>query len=73
MLYLIEQFKENYDLVIYDPPHLLNFTDVNFLATHTDGLLMVVGIAKTHKSSVKKTVKQIEEFNLPTLGIVANH
>lgn len=73
MKHLMEDLSLRYDLVIYDTPHFLDSPDVSFLAANTDGIIMVVGINKTHQSLVKQAVKQINTFRLPTLGVVANH
>jgi Mrp family chromosome partitioning ATPase len=47
--------------------------DANFLAAHTDGILMVVGVRKTNRSVVMQVLEQLNTFRLPTLGVVANH
>ena len=47
--------------------------DANFLAAHTDGILMVVAVDKTNRSLVKQVIDQLNTFRLPTLGVVANH
>jgi len=70
---LMKEFEAKYDLVIYDPPHFLDSTDISFLAAHTDGILMVVGVAKTAQSKLKIALEQINTFSLPTLGVVANY
>jgi len=46
MQYLMEQFETAFDLVIYDTPHL-GLADTNFMAAHTDGILMVIKSGKT--------------------------
>jgi capsular exopolysaccharide synthesis family protein len=73
MQYLMEEFQATFDLVIYDTSHLVSFMDANFLAAHTDGILMVVGVRKTSRSVVMQVLNQLNTFRLPTLGIVANH
>ena len=73
MQQIMEDLSVKYDLVIYDPPHFLDSPDVSFLAAHTDGIILVVGINKTRQSLVKQAVNQINTFRLPTLGVVANH
>jgi capsular exopolysaccharide synthesis family protein len=73
MPYLIEQFQTVFDLVIYDTPHLLGLADANFLAAHTDGILMVVGVGKTDRSVVMQLLHKLNSFHLPILAIVANH
>lgn len=73
MQHLMEQFQAVFDLVIYDTPHLLGIVDANFLADHTDGLLMVVGLSKTKLSEVMQVLNKLNSLRLPILGIVANH
>lgn len=71
MEYLAELFETKYDLIIYDPPHFLDSGDISFLIDHTDGALMVVTVAKTHQSKVKKALKIMDKFNLNGLGSIA--
>ncbi len=73
MQYLMEEFQATFDLVIYDTSDLVEFMDANFLAAHTDGILMVVAVSKTSRSVVKQVIDQLNTFRLPTLGVVANH
>ena len=73
MQYLMEQFQAAFDLVIYDAPHLLGIADANFLAEHTDGLLMVVGVGKTKRSVFMQVLNELNNFRLPILGVVANY
>jgi len=73
MQYLMEEFQATFDLVIYDTSPLVDFMDANFLAAHTDGILMVVAVNKTSRSVVKQVIEQLNTFRLPTLGVVANH
>ncbi len=67
------QIERQFDLVIYDTPDLLGPLDANFLATYTDGILMVVAVRETKQSSLQKVVNQLEKYHLPILGLVANH
>ncbi len=70
---LMAQLQAKYDLVIYDPPNFFQAADISFLASQSDGLLIVVGLKKTRQSLNKKMIQQIQQFNLPILGIVANY
>ncbi|AOX01602.1 hypothetical protein BJP34_21100 [Moorena producens PAL-8-15-08-1] len=69
---IMGHFQEKFDLVIYDTPNLLNYTDANFLAANTDGILMVVGLRGTKKSQFKQVLDQIDRFGLTCLGVVVN-
>lgn len=73
MQYLMEEFQATFDLVIYDTSHFQGFMDANFLAAHTDGILMVVAVGKTKRSLVMNVMEQLNTYRLPTLGVVANH
>jgi capsular exopolysaccharide synthesis family protein len=70
---LMEELHSKYDLVIYDAPKFLDFTDTSFLAAQTNGIIMVVGVGKTSQSLLKKAVARINAFNLTSLGVIANH
>lgn len=72
MQHLMEQFQTVFDLVIYDTPHL-GMADANFLAAHTDGILMVVGVRKTKRFIVTQVLNKLNTFRLPILGTVANY
>lgn len=64
--------QAKYDLVVYDTPPILGLLDTNFLATHTDGILLVVGLGKTDRSSVDKALEELKAGRVPVLGTVAN-
>ena len=68
---LNQQFKEAFDLIVYTAPAFLAYMDTSFLAAHTDGVIGVVKIGTTPKSSVSKSLQQMENFELRNLGIVA--
>lgn len=72
MQHLMKELKTRYDLIIYDPPHFLESMDASFLASNADGIMIVVSIGKTRQSTVKKAINQINNFHLPSLGVVAN-
>jgi succinoglycan biosynthesis transport protein ExoP len=73
MQYLMETFQATFDLVVYDTPHLFDLLDANFIATNTDGLLLVVGVHKTKQSIANKVLEQINTYRLPSLGVVVNY
>lgn len=73
MQYLMEEFQATFDLVIYDTAPLMEFMEAKFLASHTDGILMVIAVDKTKRTIVKQVIEQLNTYRLPTLGVVANH
>lgn len=63
---------ESYDLVIYDMPPLLGFADGSILATHTDGMLLVVGLGRTERSALERALDELKISPVSLLGVVAN-
>lgn len=72
MEYLISEFQENFDLVIYDLPHFHQTTDVYFISACTDGMLMVIGVNKTSQSIAKEALAKADDLQFPILGAIAN-
>ncbi len=72
MQYLMEQFQAFFDLVIYDTPPLLGLADGNILAANTDGTLLVVGLEKTDRSLLTKSLDGLKISGASVVGVVAN-
>lgn len=72
MQYLMEQFQAFFDLVIYDTPPIVGLADSNLIATHTDGMVLVVGLEKTDRSMLTKALDGVKISGSPVLGVVAN-
>lgn len=72
MQYLMEQFQAFFDLVIYDSPPLVGLSDASILEANTDGLILVVSIAKTDRSMVKRALDGLKVSGASVLGVVAN-
>ncbi|MCT7978393.1 GumC family protein [Laspinema olomoucense] len=70
---LMEQFQDFFDLVIYDTPPIVGLADGSILADQTDGLILVVGLAKTDRSSISKALEELKISGAPVLGVVANN
>ena len=69
---LLLDFQTKYDLVIIDTPPLHGFADAKYVASQTDGLMMVVGLDKTEKPAVRQVLNDLEVSHINLLGIVAN-
>jgi polysaccharide biosynthesis transport protein len=70
---LMQKLQDKFDLVIYDTAALADFSDANFLAAQSSGLLMVAGVAKTKRSVLTQVIAELGKFRLPMLGFVPNH
>jgi|GEM_PF-1759877 len=69
---LMEELKENFDLVIYDMCAVVGYADVNLLAGKTDGVILVTGLGKIDTTLLARAVEQLKMASVPILGIAAN-
>lgn len=72
MTELINQMKENYDLVIFDNPPLLAVTDAQIMATKVDGTLIVVPKGEVTKDELDKAADLLDNVKANVLGTVLN-
>nr|WP_321293215.1 CpsD/CapB family tyrosine-protein kinase [uncultured Trichococcus sp.] len=63
---------ERFDLVIYDTPPLLGFTDAQILAGRVDGTIFVVHYEEDTKEDVLKASDSLKMVNANVLGVVYN-
>lgn len=73
MIALLEQAKEDYDMIILDTPPVLAVTDAQVLANITDGVVLVVSSGKTETEAAKKTKELLESAQAKILGVVLNN
>lgn len=73
MFMLMEELKENFDLVIYDMCAVVGYADVNLLARKTDGVILVTGLGKVDRTLLSRAVDQLKMASVPVLGIAANN
>ncbi|MEM9447357.1 MAG: polysaccharide biosynthesis tyrosine autokinase [Cyanobacteria bacterium P01_E01_bin.6] len=69
---LMKQFHEHYDLVIYDMPPIIGFSDSSLVAANTDGMVMVAGLGKTERSAISRALDDVKLSPVTILGVVAN-
>jgi Mrp family chromosome partitioning ATPase len=67
---LTEQFKQNFDLIIYDTSNLLGFADTSILMKHTDVSILAVKIGETKCSVLTKVLEQLNFSFTPILGTI---
>ncbi|MDJ1180595.1 polysaccharide biosynthesis tyrosine autokinase [Roseofilum sp. BLCC_M91] len=72
MQYLMGQLQGFFDLVIYDTPPLVGLADGHLVAARVDGVILVVRLAKTDQSLVKKSLEELTISHARVLGVVAN-
>lgn len=68
----VERSQANFDLVVYDTTHLLGRLDANLLASQLDGVVLVVGLGKILRPSLKQALEESKAARVSVLGVVAN-
>jgi succinoglycan biosynthesis transport protein ExoP len=69
---LMQQWLEEYDLVILDTPPLSNVVDARVLAGYTDGVALVVSIKQTNRNTIMQTITELKTSGIHVLGTIAN-
>ena len=69
---LMQHLASRYHLVIYDAPPLLGFADAPLLASHADGLMLVVALGKTQRYDITQTLDLLHLSPINVLGIISN-
>ncbi len=70
---LIEQLKQDFDLLIFDAPPLLSVADAQILSNECDGTILVVNTGSTEKDSAVKAKETLQSANARILGVLMNN
>lgn len=70
---IIENFKTQADLVLFDSPPILAVSDAAILARKLDGVLLVVSAGQTKRDRAVKAKAMLEKANARVLGVVLNN
>ena len=73
MMTLLEQAKDQYDVIILDTPPVLAVTDAQVLSNLADGVVLVVSSGKTEIDAAKKAKELLESAKAKILGVVLNN
>lgn len=69
---LLDELKNEVDIVIVDTPPCLVVTDAVALSKRADGVLVVVETGKTRRSALEQSVKTLQQVDANVLGVVLN-
>ena len=69
---LINEAKQQYDIIIFDTPPVLAVTDAQILANIVDGTVLVVRSDKTEYEAAIKAKETLEKSSAKLLGTVLN-
>jgi capsular exopolysaccharide synthesis family protein len=68
----IEQWRGQYDHVIFDTPPALSVTDSILLSVDMDSVVLVVRSGNTTKAALRRTKELLAQVNARVLGVVVN-
>lgn len=69
---IIEKLRNHFDLIIFDVPSILGVADATIFSRCTDALIIVASLHKTSQFLLENALNDLEEKNIPVLGIIAN-
>ncbi|MCB0194324.1 MAG: polysaccharide biosynthesis tyrosine autokinase [Anaerolineae bacterium] len=69
---IIEQLREQFDLVLIDTPAVLAVSDALVLASRVDNIFLVVGCAQASFKSVRTAQQQLASLSANSIGVVVN-
>ncbi len=70
---LINDYKEEYDLVIVDCPPIQGVADAILMSTLVDALVLVVAADTVSQDAVKDSIRRLRMVNAPIIGTVLNY
>ncbi len=72
MTELLQQAKQQFDIVILDAPSLLGVSDAAVLASQVDAVVLVVDSRHARQNTVKAACRVLEKSRAKSVGIVVN-
>jgi len=72
MQQLLRHFEGTYTHIIIDSPPILAVTDSAILATHTDGMVLVLRSGETEQRAAERAVDQVRRVGVRVFGAVLN-
>ena len=69
----MHRMKERFDYVLVDAPPVGLVSDTAILASHSDGVLLVIAAKKTRKNAVQQSVRSLEAVGVEVLGTVMSN
>ena len=72
MQQLLRHFEGTYNHIIIDSPPILAVTDSAILATHTDGMILVLRSGETEQRAAERAIDQVRRVGVRVFGAVLN-
>jgi polysaccharide biosynthesis transport protein len=68
----IDQWKKEYDYIIFDTPPIVGVSDTRLIGTLVDGLVYVVSLNVAQRETINRAVDIIASMQTPVLGLAVN-
>jgi len=72
MRVLLQELREQYDIIVLDTPPVLATADAGIVASLTDGVLLVVRAGATDKNAAQRACQQLANVGARVIGTVLN-
>jgi capsular exopolysaccharide synthesis family protein len=69
---LIKQWREEYDIILFDSPPLLSVADTSILAPEVDAVIVILQAGRTKRQSAQRAIEILEKIGREPFGIVLN-
>jgi len=70
---LIQELKQNFDVILFDSPPTLPVTDSAILGTKTDGIIIVYQAGRTSRHALLRAKNQLENVKAKIWGLIINN
>lgn len=73
MVNLLDELKEQFDIILIDAPPAIAVTDSQIIATRVDGVILVVDSDKVKRDVALKAKQNLDNVRARILGVVLNN
>ena len=70
LVHLIDQVKDQFDLILIDAPPVLAVTDAVILSKLADGVILIVASGESKREEARRAKKALEQVHARILGVV---
>jgi len=69
----IKQFREQFDVVLFDTPPVLSVTEARVIGRLADGVVLVLRAGQTPKVSAEIACRRLADDGIPVIGTILNN